>query len=197
MNPYQSQIRMGWMGVSSLLTSPAKFFKFKTWLFRSIRRSSHSSTSHSPCDSLILQDLMISTPPEIKKFIGCLLLLILANIAVYFNSLKGTFQFDDLPLIQSQWVADLDAFDRQVRFSAFENRPVVLWTYALNNTLGKNRVFGFHLFNLAVHIGVTLLIFFTISRTQYLTAGKDFSWRNEPLANLPLLSHATPWGAEG
>ncbi len=110
-----------------------------------------------------------------------MLLLILANIAVYFNSLKGTFQFDDLPLIQSQWVADLDAFDRQVRFSAFENRPVVLWTYALNNTLGKNRVFGFHLFNLAVHIGVTLLIFFTISRTQYLTAGKDFSWRNEPL----------------
>ena len=124
---------------------------------------------------------MILTPPEIKKIIGCVLLLILANTAVYFNSLKGTFQFDDLPLIQSQWVADLDAFDRQVRFSAFENRPVVLWTYALNNTLGKNRVFGFHLFNLAVHIGVTLLIFFTISRTQYLTAGKDFSWRNEPL----------------
>ena len=124
---------------------------------------------------------MISTPPEIKKFIGCLLLLILANIAVYFNSLKGAFQFDDLPLIQSHWVEDLDAFDRQVRFSSFENRPVVLWTYALNNTLGKNRVFGFHLFNLAVHIGVTLLIFFTISRTQYLTAGKDFSLRNEPL----------------
>ena len=110
-----------------------------------------------------------------------MLLLILANTAVYFNSLKGAFQFDDLPLIQSHWVEDLDAFDRQVRFSSFENRPVVLWTYALNNTLGKNRVFGFHLFNLAVHIGVTLLIFFTISRTQYLTAGKDFSWRNEPL----------------
>ncbi len=110
-----------------------------------------------------------------------MLLLILANTAVYFNSLKGAFQFDDLPLIQSHWVEDLDAFDRQVRFSSFENRPVVLWTYALNNTLGKNRVFGFHLFNLTVHIGVTLLIFFTISRTQYLTAGKDFSWRNEPL----------------
>ena len=124
---------------------------------------------------------MILTPPEIKKIIGCVLLLILANTAVYFNSLKGAFQFDDLPLIQSHWVEDLDAFDRQVRFSSFENRPVVLWTYALNNTLGKNRVFGFHLFNLAVHIGVTLLIFFTISRTQYLTAGKDFSWRNEPL----------------
>ena len=115
---------------------------------------------------------MISTQPEIKKFIGCVLLLVLANIAVYFNSLKGTFQFDDLPLIQSQWVEDLEAFDRQVRFSAFENRPVVLWTYALNNTLGKNRVFGFHLFNLTVHIGVTLLIFLTISRTQYLIASR-------------------------
>ena len=115
---------------------------------------------------------MISTPPEIKKIIGCVLLLILANIAVYFNSLNGAFQFDDLPLIQSQWVEDLDAFDRQVRFSAFENRPVVLWTYALNNTLGKNRVFGFHLFNLTVHIGVTLLIFLIISRTQYLIASR-------------------------
>ena len=116
---------------------------------------------------------MILTPPEIKKIIGCVLLLILANTAVYFNSLKGAFQFDDLPLIQSHWVEDLDAFDRQVRFSSFENRPVVLWTYALNNTLGKNRVFGFHLFNLTVHIGVTLLIFFLISRTQYLTASRQ------------------------
>ncbi|MBT5028541.1 MAG: tetratricopeptide repeat protein [Nitrospina sp.] len=111
---------------------------------------------------------MISTPPEIKKFIGCVLLLILASIAVYFNSLKGSFQFDDLPLIESPWVANLQAFDHHIRFSSFENRPVVLWTYALNNSLARGQVFGFHLLNLAIHIGVTLLIFFIIYQTQSL-----------------------------
>ncbi len=115
---------------------------------------------------------MLFIPQEIKKFIGCALLLILASTTVYFNSLKGSFQFDDLPLIQSRWVENLETFEHHVRFSSFENRPVVLWTYALNNSLGKGQVFGFHLLNLTVHIGVTLLVFFILSQTQYLYPGK-------------------------
>jgi protein O-mannosyl-transferase len=69
-------------------------------------------------------------------------------------------------LINSQWIENLESFNRSVKISSFQNRPVLLWTYALNNSLGKNKEFGFHLFNLMLHIGVTLLIFFLVLKTS-------------------------------
>jgi len=107
-------------------------------------------------------------PTRSKNLLGCVTLLILISMLAYFNSLKGSFQFDDLPLLQSPWMENLDAFDRHIRFSSFDNRPVLYWTFALNNQLARHQVFGFHLVNLALHIGVTLLIFFTIWRAGYL-----------------------------
>jgi tetratricopeptide (TPR) repeat protein len=108
---------------------------------------------------------MVFFPARIQKQLACVLLLILSSTGIYFNSLKGSFQFDDVPLINNQWIADLESFNQFVKFSSFENRPVLLWTYALNNSLGKNKEFGFHLVNLMLHIGVTLLIFFSILKT--------------------------------
>ena len=105
-------------------------------------------------------------PATIHKQLVCILLLVLISTGIYFNSLKGSFQFDDVPLISNPWVENLDSFNRSVKISSFENRPVLLWTYALNNTLGKNKEFGFHLFNLLLHIGVTLLIFFSVLKTS-------------------------------
>lgn len=109
---------------------------------------------------------MIIIPTALQKQLACILLLIFCSTGVYFNSLKGSFQFDDIPLISSQWIEDLDAFDRFIEISAFNNRPVLLWTYALNNSLGKNKEFGFHLINLLLHTGVTLLIFLSVLKTS-------------------------------
>jgi len=109
---------------------------------------------------------MASLPSKIQKQLACVLLLVLSSTGIYFNSLKGSFQFDDVPLINSQWIENLESFNRSVKISSFENRPVLLWTYALNNSLGKNKEFGFHLFNLMLHIGVTLLIFFSVLKTS-------------------------------
>jgi len=109
---------------------------------------------------------MVFLPVKIQKQLACILLLVLSSTGIYFNSLKGSFQFDDVPLINSQWIEDLESFDQFVNISAFENRPVLLWTYALNNSLGKNKEFGFHLLNLMLHIGVTLLIFFSVLKTS-------------------------------
>ena len=95
-------------------------------------------------------------------------LLILISMLVYFNSLKGSFQFDDIPLIKSHWLVNTDAFFDHPRSGQIGNRPVLFWTFALNNQLARHQVFGFHLINLALHIGVTLLIFFTICRARYL-----------------------------
>ena len=109
---------------------------------------------------------MVFLSARIQKQLACVLLLVLSSTGIYFNSLKGSFQFDDVPLISNQWIEDLGSFNQSVKFSSFENRPVLLWTYALNNSLGKNKEFGFHLLNLMLHIGVTLLIFFSVLKTS-------------------------------
>ena len=80
-----------------------------------------------------------------------------------------------MPLISSPWIENLDSFNSFVKITAFENRPVLLWTYAFNNSLGKNKEFGFHLVNLMLHIGVTLLIFFSVLKTSLF-----FRSSNEP-----------------
>lgn len=117
---------------------------------------------------------MLVIPSKIKSLLGCVTLLILISMLVYFNSLKGSFQFDDLPLIKSHWLANTDAFFDHPRSGQIGNRPVLYWTFALNNQLARHQVFGFHLLNLALHIGVTLLIFFTILRAR--TFQNKYGW---------------------
>jgi tetratricopeptide (TPR) repeat protein len=111
-----------------------------------------------------------------------LLILILLALLVYFNSLQGSFQFDDRNLIDREWISDMEAFQKNVHISQYENRPILLWTLALNNTLNKNKVFGFHLFNLMLHVFVCVLIFVIILETQNIlhppsTRGKKPSLR--------------------
>ena len=102
---------------------------------------------------------MLLPPTKIKNLLSCVVLLILISLLTYFNSLKGSFQFDDIPLIKSHWLINMEAFFDHPRSGQIGNRPVVYWTYALNNQLALHQVFGFHLINLTLHIGVTLLIF--------------------------------------
>jgi protein O-mannosyl-transferase len=127
---------------------------------------------------------MVFLPARIQKQLACILLLVLSSTGIYFNSLKGSFQFDDVPLISNQWIEDLESFNQFVKISSFENRPVLLWTYALNNSLGKNKEFGFHLVNLMLHIGVTLLIFFLVLKTSYFQESfNDTHSKNPEISN--------------
>ena len=109
---------------------------------------------------------MTPVVPSVKTQIGSILILISLVMLVYFNSLQGSFHFDDRNLIDREWIAELDAFNEQVRIREFENRPLLLWTFALNNTLHNNKVFGFHLFNLLLHALVSILIFIILVQTQ-------------------------------
>ncbi len=106
------------------------------------------------------------TTPLLKTQIQGLLILTLLPLLLYFNSLHGSFQFDDRNLIDREWIADVTAFQKSVRISEYENRPVLLWTFAVNNTLNKNKVFGFHLFNLMLHVFVCVLIFVILIQVQ-------------------------------
>jgi len=83
------------------------------------------------------------------------LLILAATAAAYANSFFGLFQFDDFNVIVNN--PAVHAWPE--RLSDLRGiRPLLKLTYILNWTAGPAE-FGFHLFNLAVHLGNTLLVF--------------------------------------
>jgi protein O-mannosyl-transferase len=147
---------------------------------------------------------MTPVPPSAKTQVGSILILISLVLLVYFNSLQGSFHFDDRNLIDREWVQDLEAFNKKVELREFANRPVLLWTFALNNTLHKNKVFGFHLLNLLLHALVSILVFVILVETQNIlrspSAGKpsqDSSLREATGDEAIQISGFTPSGHEG
>ncbi len=80
---------------------------------------------------------------------------------VYGNSLLNQFTLDDgYYIVQNPHVTNPSVqgmFAPQTFTKVF--RPVTFATFALNWKLGSGRPFGFHLFNLALHAAVTLLLY--------------------------------------
>lgn len=76
------------------------------------------------------------------------------TLAAYANAFAGTFQFDDFNVIVlNPQVASLPAWWQSMPGI----RPLLKLSYALNQGSGLG-LFGFHLFNLAVHLGNGLLV---------------------------------------
>jgi Tfp pilus assembly protein PilF len=116
--------------------------------------------------------------------------IVAAGIVAYHNSLTGPFIFDDFnaivdnPHIRRLWpVTEALAAPPQ---STVDGRPVVALSLALNYALGGLHVTGYHLFNLAVHIGCGLLLFGIVRRTRdagaWLALAGATTWLVHPLA---------------
>lgn len=86
-----------------------------------------------------------------------------AALLAYLPSIDGVFVYDDLsnivdnPGIRQLWPPApwLDA----------SRRPLVAFTFALNHAIGGLDPFGYHVFNLAVHICVAMALFSLIARS--------------------------------
>lgn len=97
-------------------------------------------------------------------------LLVAAVLAVYFNSLYGSFQFDDYNVIVdeptvhsfSAWFSDLP----------HSIRPLLKFTYTINWVSGFGAV-GFHLFNITVHLTNVILIYLLSCRLAALYSGTN------------------------
>ena len=109
-------------------------------------------------------------------------LLILLLLLVYFNTLKGSFHFDDQSLLSRNWISNIEEFRKSVELQSIGNRPILLLTYAFNNTLHPKQVFGFHLTNLLLHVFASILIFHILRRTQLFLA------EDRGLSGLPLIA---------
>src|ERR1017187_249016 len=103
------------------------------------------------------------------------LLVVAAGIYAYYNSFQGPFIFDDLnsipenPHIQHLWPIR-EALSAPP-MSTVIGRPVVSLTLALNYALGSFNVWGYHAFNLAIHL-MSALVLFGILRRMF--EGQEF-----------------------
>jgi protein O-mannosyl-transferase len=112
---------------------------------------------------------------------------VLAGAAVYANALAGPFVLDDQDtIVVNQQIRQLWP-PSVVLFPALElpvaGRPVVNVSFALNYALGGLDVRGYHLVNIAIHIGCALLLFGIVGRTLNLPPLRErFATRSTDLA---------------
>ncbi|MBN1866953.1 tetratricopeptide repeat protein [Candidatus Sumerlaeota bacterium] len=115
----------------------------------------------------------VRCPPPRVRFeryaaLGAGAVIVLAAIAAYHNSLSVPFVFDDRwsivdnPSIRDLWTTEVLS---PPRLSATIGRPLVNVSLAANFALGGMRVWGYHVFNLAVHVCAGLALFGLVRRT--------------------------------
>src|SRR5262245_22580178 len=115
-----------------------------------------------------------------------IVLLIVAGVAIYANTLGNPFVFDDSVSIINNtsirgWSSQVFAAGREVPTAG---RPLVNVSMAVNYEFGGLDVTGYHLWNIGMHLLRTLMLFALIHRTLLLA--RMPTWLKEQGANLAL-----------
>ncbi|MBN1383694.1 MAG: hypothetical protein JW983_02270, partial [Elusimicrobia bacterium] len=97
-------------------------------------------------------------------------IIFLATTVVYYNSLHVPFLLDDIAkIVNNPDIKNLSNLKTKLIYPYSKNkvyerndpsRPVVYFTYALNYYFGKLNTFGYHLFNIIIHVFNAILLFF-------------------------------------
>jgi len=86
----------------------------------------------------------------------------IAAIVIYSNTLFNPFVFDDRScIVDNAGIRDLCSFFSQGRLFT-EPRAIVELTFALNYKIGGFHVFGYHLFNILIHVLNGFLVYFLV-----------------------------------
>ena len=91
------------------------------------------------------------------------ILILGTGILVYWNSFQGVFMFDDIPHI----LFNLSIRTLRHPWALLTHwiRPLVTVTLAVNYSLHGLNIWGYHLFNLAIHLLATFILFGILRRT--------------------------------
>jgi hypothetical protein len=109
--------------------------------------------------------------PDKKTPWHCVFLIVLLGIGAYANTLHSPFLWDDNFLITDnasikKTSGITQIFTQRVRAGGRDYnfyRPVQMATYLLDYAIGKLRVEGYHITNIALHILATLCLFWLLS----------------------------------
>src|SRR5712692_9301013 len=85
-------------------------------------------------------------------------LILLGGIA-YVNSFDVPFAYDDFETIQTNDTLKMGVYSHWSNFYYLRARSLTYASFAFNNWLGGQHVFGYHVINLLLHILNGLLIF--------------------------------------
>src|SRR5476649_402265 len=105
-------------------------------------------------------------------------LIAIAAIAAYANSLTVPFLFDDTPsILQNQTIRHLGAIGTVLSPPAkggatTSGRPLLNLSLAINYALSGRHVWSYHAFNLLVHVLAGLTLFGLVRRTLALKGGR-------------------------
>lgn len=123
-------------------------------------------------------------------FWSAVCLIVIAVLLAYSNSYSGTLIYDDEvvigsnPTIRHLWPLGLfQAIPGPLNAGALHvifSRPITNWTFALNYALGGLNPFGYHVFNVLMHLSSSLLVFGIIRRTLLSKPLKE-RWGNHAL----------------
>ncbi|MCH8005672.1 MAG: tetratricopeptide repeat protein [Planctomycetes bacterium] len=90
-------------------------------------------------------------PRRVPGHLWCAAAIIVAGVGVYLSSFAGVFLYDDLrEIVENRGIRSFT--------SIWSNRPLVTLSLALNYHFGQLNPWGYHLFNLLIHLlgGLTL-----------------------------------------
>jgi len=115
------------------------------------------------------------------------LLLILAGVLVYQNSLSGPFIYDDVHSVEGnpsiRQIMPISSWFSAPSQSPVAGRPIVNLSLSINYALGAMEVEGYHAVNLAIHILCGLTLFGIIRRTLRLNdSGEELRQEADMLA---------------
>lgn len=130
--------------------------------------------------------------PTLKERLGSLLLLTLLGAMAFAPTLDTPMLYDDdHAVVNHPKTRSLEPYPEAFHPREIFNRPVLMFTFALNRVLGGEEVFGYHLVNVALHIGVALVFYSLLWSLMSLTGDlANPVWRRVPLwASLLFLLH--------
>lgn len=98
-----------------------------------------------------------------------ILLLVFVGSVIYSNTLNVPFYFDDINNIQNPALRieafSIEEFSKVFSSATLHGRPVSNLSFALNYYIGGNRVQGYHLVNISIHILSAIFLYLLLMRT--------------------------------
>ncbi len=114
------------------------------------------------------------SPPYCRLVVFSIIALSIIIFSIYWNSLDGSWHFDDIPNITDNHSLHLDKLSwngiKRALFSDQRDpgrlyRPISCLSFALNYYIGGLDVFGYHLVNILIHLFTSIFLFLFIYHT--------------------------------
>ena len=123
---------------------------------------------------------------SIEYQLRSILILICMGLLAFWGTFHSPFLYDDAhAIVENPKIQHLNEFQDNIGITNIFNRSVLFLTFAVNRNIGGLDVFGYHLFNILIHILTGLVWYFLVRELLLLEPDR------QRLNHLPLVCAAT------